>query len=328
MAHEYEDGEMTLKRMEFFGQSYRNYKLKNDEEIRKKGISEAFARRLQELERIKRVRAAIDIQRVLRGYWKRKSLRDFLAEQLICIDQHRIQVVVPDVGGAFGVKTNLYPEELAVAAISIRLGTAVRWIEDRMEHLLSACHARENDETVTIHANRDGEILALEAEYLVDGGAYSMLPSTSAIEANMAANVMPGPYRIRNYRATAMSACTNKAPTGPYRGVGRPAACFAMERTLDELAHVLGIEPHALRRRNLIPTDAFPYVSATGLVYDTGNYPPMMDTAVHALGHAHVRAAQQAAPADARERIGIGYAWYVEQTAHTAKEFFARGQIV
>jgi carbon-monoxide dehydrogenase large subunit len=254
--------------------------------------------------------------------------RDFLAEQLIGIEQHRIQVVVPDVGGAFGVKTNLYPEELAVAAISIRLGTAVRWIEDRMEHLLSACQARENDEVVTVHANRDGEILALEAEYLVDGGAYSMLPSTSAVEANMSANVMPGPYCIRNYRATARSACTNKAPTGPYRGVGRPAACFAMERTLDELAHVLGIEPHELRRRNLITADAFPYTSATGLVYDSGNYPPMMDTAVRALGHADVRAAQQAAPADARERIGIGYAWYVEQTAHTAKEFFARGSVV
>jgi len=254
--------------------------------------------------------------------------RDFLAEQLIGIDQHRIQVIVPDVGGAFGVKTNLYPEELALAAISIKLGGAVRWIEDRMEHLLSACHARENDQTVTIHATRDGEIVALEASYLVDGGAYSMLPSTSAVEANMSANVMPGPYRIRNYRATAVSACTNKAPTGPYRGVGRPAACFAMERTIDELAHVLGIEPHELRRRNLITPEAFPYITATGLVYDTGNYPPMMDTAVRALGHDETRAAQRAAPADARERIGVGYAWYVEQTAHTAKEFFARGSVV
>lgn len=254
--------------------------------------------------------------------------RDFLAEQLVGIDQHRIQVVVPDVGGAFGVKTNLYPEELAVAAISIRLGGAVRWIEDRMEHLLSACHARENDIAVTLHATRDGEILALEAEYRVDGGAYSMLPSTSAVEANMSANVMPGPYRIRNYRATAMSACTNKAPTGPYRGVGRPAACFAMERTLDDLAHLLGMEPHALRRRNLVAPEAFPYTSATGLVYDTGDYPPMMDIAVHALGHEAVRAAQRAAEPGARERIGIGYAWYVEQTAHTAKEFFARGSVV
>jgi carbon-monoxide dehydrogenase large subunit len=254
--------------------------------------------------------------------------RDFLGEHLIGIESHLIQVIVPDVGGAFGVKTNLYPEELALAAISIRLGGSVRWIEDRMEHLLSACHAREHDQTVTIHASRDGEIHALEVEYMVDGGAYSMLPSTSAIEANMASNVTPGPYRIRNYRATAISACTNKAPTGPYRGVGRPAACFAMERSLDELAHVLGIEPHELRRRNLIAADAFPYTSATGLIYDSGNYPPMMDTAVRALGHDEVRAAQQAAAHDARERIGIGYAWYVEQTAHTAKEFFARGSVV
>ncbi len=253
--------------------------------------------------------------------------RDFLAEQLIGIEHRNIQLIVPDVGGAFGVKTNLYPEELALAAISIKLGGTVRWIEDRMEHLLSACHARENDQVVTIHANRDGEIVALEAEYLVDGGAYSMLPSTSAIEANMSSNVMPGPYRIRNYRVSAISACTNKAPTGPYRGVGRPAACFAMERTLDELAHQLGIEPHELRRRNLIAPEAFPYTTVTGLVYDSGNYPPMMDKAVEAMGHEQIRAAQRAQPADAGERIGIGYAWYVEQTAHTAKEFFARGSV-
>ena len=253
-------------------------------------------------------------------------LRDFLAEQLIGMDARRIHVIVLDGGGAFGGKTNLYPEELALAAIAMQVDHPLRWIEDRMEHLLSACHAREQDQIVTLHVRHDGTILALEATFLVDGGAYSMLPSTSAIEGNMTAAVLPGPYRIRTYKFSTTSVCTNKTPVGPYRGVGRPAACFAMERTLDEAAHELGIEPHELRRRNLIGADEFPWTTPTGLVYDSGNYPPMLDMAVAALGHAAVRTAQ-GEPAG-NERIGVGYAFYVEQTAHTAKEFLARGSVV
>src|SRR6185295_3558188 len=120
----------------------------------------------------------------------------------------------------------------------------------------------------------------------------------------MASGVLPGPYRLRNYRFSAISACTNKTPTGPYRGVGRPAACFAIERTIDELAHELGIEPHELRRRNLIRPEEFPWTSATGLIYDSGDYAPMLEAAVRAVGHDAVRAAQRAQAAGSAERIG------------------------
>lgn len=254
-------------------------------------------------------------------------IRSFLAQQLVGLDERRIRVIVPDVGGAFGGKTNLYPEEVALAAMAMQVPYPLRWIEDRYEHLLSACHAREHVQTVTVHARRNGEILALDARIVVDGGAYSMCTSTGAIEANMAVNVLPGPYRIGAYKFEAISACTNKTPLGPFRGVGRPGACFAMERTIDELAHELGLEPHELRRRNLLRSDEFPYQTVTGLHYDSGNYRAMIDTATACIAHDRIRK-EQTAQAETRRRIGVGYAAYVEQTAHGAKEFIARGSTV
>lgn len=255
-------------------------------------------------------------------------IRSLLAAQLVGLDERRIRVIVPDVGGAFGGKTNLYPEEVALAAIALQVPYPVRWIEDRYEHLVAACHAREHVQSVALHADRSGRILALDARILVDGGAYSMITSTSAIEANMAVSVLPGPYRIGAYRFSAASVCTNKTPMGPYRGVGRPGACFAMERTIDELADALGMEAHELRQINLLRPDEFPYQTATGLHYDSGNYSGMIDSAVASIDHAGIRQEQASSPEQARRRIGVGYAAYVEQTAHGAKEFIARGSPV
>jgi carbon-monoxide dehydrogenase large subunit len=255
-------------------------------------------------------------------------IRSFLAEQLVGLDERRIRVVTPDVGGAFGGKTNLYPEEVALAAIAMQVPYPVRWIEDRYEHLVAACHAREHIQTVSLYARRSGEIVALDAQIIVDGGAYSMCTSTGAIEANMAVNVLPGPYRIATYRFEAISACTNKTPLGPFRGVGRPGACFAMERTIDELADELGMEPADLRRINLLRPDEFPFQTATGLLYDSGNYRAMIETATASIRHQAIRKEQSAMPPQARRRIGVGYAAYVEQTAHGAKEFISRGSPV
>jgi aerobic carbon-monoxide dehydrogenase large subunit len=255
-------------------------------------------------------------------------IRSFLAEHLNGLDESRIRVVVPDVGGAFGGKTNLYPEELALAAIAMQVSHPVRWIEDRYEHLISACHAREHEQTITLHARRSGEIVAMEARIRVDAGAYSMITSTGAIEANMAASVLPGPYRIGAYRFEAVSVCTNKVPLGPFRGVGRPSACFGMERMIDELAHALGMDPAAVRRINMLEPQEFPYKTSSGLLYDSGNYRGMVDVATRAAGHDSFRAEQAAVPATARRRIGLGYAAYVEQTAHGAAEFIARGSTV
>ncbi|HTT80868.1 MAG TPA: xanthine dehydrogenase family protein, partial [Stellaceae bacterium] len=153
---------------------------------------------------------------------------------------HRIRVVAPDVGGGFGPKARLYPEEIILAALALELDHPVRWIEDRNEHLLTAAHTRDQHHKITAYADRRGRILGIEAEIVVDAGAYGLWPQGPYQEANMAARCLPGPYRIANYRARYATVATNKAPLGPYRGVGRPGACFAIERTIDEVARAAG----------------------------------------------------------------------------------------
>ncbi len=248
-------------------------------------------------------------------------IRSFLAQHL-GFDENRVRVIVPDVGGAFGVKTNFYPEELVTAAIATQLDHPVRWIETRSEHMLTACHAREQIQTITAHAMRDGTLVALEADIIGDGGAYSMITSTSAIEANMAVSVLLGPYRLNHYKFRARSAATNKTPMGPYRGVGRPGAVFAMERTIDELALELCLPPNEVRAKNVITPSEFPYKTASGLTYDTGDYPGLIRLAEAAMLN---RPPPQLATC---ERAGTGYAMYVEQTAHGAAEFVSRGSPV
>jgi carbon-monoxide dehydrogenase large subunit len=246
-------------------------------------------------------------------------LRTFLAEHLVGIEEADIRVVVPDVGGGFGAKSNLYPEEIIVAALALATGRPHRWIEDRYEHFVASNHSRQHEHEVSAWFDDSGRIHAVEARIVVDSGAYSAKTSTGAIEANMAANVLLGPYDIRNYRYEAISVYTNKSPVGPFRGVGRPAGCFAMERILDEVAHTLGLDPAAVRARNLIGADRFPYTTATGLYYDSGDY-------AASLAAARAHASQwPARPDDARHVHGIGYAMYVEQAAHGSVEWHRRG---
>ena len=248
-------------------------------------------------------------------------LRTFLAEQLTGIAEADIRVVVPDVGGGFGSKSNLYPEEIVVAAMALKTGRPHRWIEDRYEHFVASNHSREHQHEIQAWYDEAGRIHAVRARIVVDGGAYSAKTSTGAIEANMAANVLLGPYDIRNYDWEAVSVYTNKSPLGPYRGVGRPAGCFAMERMIDEVAHALSMPPEDVRRRNLIAADKFPYTTATGLQYDSGDYPASLSAA-----EAHA-AAWSKPPRDERYAYGTGYALYVEQTAHGAVEWHRRGSV-
>lgn len=246
-------------------------------------------------------------------------LRTFLAEHLVGISEADIRVVVPDVGGGFGAKSNLYPEEIVVAAMTLATGRPHRWVEDRYEHFVAANHSRQHEHEISAWFDDCGRIHAVQARIVVDSGAYSAKTSTGAIEANMAANVLLGPYDIRNYRYEAIAVFTNKSPVGPFRGVGRPAACFAMERIVDEVAHALGMPPIEVRRRNLISADRFPYTTATGLYYDSGNYLASLDAAQeHAL-------AWPARADDARHVHAIGFAMYVEQAAHGAVEWQRRG---
>lgn len=247
-------------------------------------------------------------------------LRSFLAQQLKNISEADIRVVVPDVGGGFGGKSNFYPEEAVVAALTWATGKAHRWIEDRYEHLVASNHARQHEQEIQVCFDAEGKIHAVKSCFVVDSGAYSAMTSTGAIEANMAANVMLGPYAIRNYEWEAIGVFTNKSPVGPYRGVGRPAACFAMERIIDEVAHAVGLDPLEVRVRNLIDKDQFPYTTATGLYYDSGDYRQAIAHAREYSAKIEVEAQEQG-----RYREATGYAMYVEQAAHGTVEWHKRG---
>src|ERR1700726_2545397 len=200
------------------------------------------------------------------------SVRVALAE-ILDIQERCIRVVAPDVGGGFGPKARLYPEEIILAALALELDHPVRWIEDRSEHLLTTAHTRDHHYKVTAYADRQGHILGVDCEIIVDAGAYGLWPQGPYQEANMAGRTLPGPYAIPHYRARTYTVATNKTPLGPYRGVGRPGACFAIERTIDEVARAVGRDPVEVRIENMIPPDQMPYESIAGMRYDSGDYP-------------------------------------------------------
>ncbi len=238
--------------------------------------------------------------------------------------EHRIRVVAPDVGGGFGIKGHLFPEEIAVCVLAMETGRPVKWIEDRREHLLACIHAREHEHRLEVAYAEDGTVLAVRARLYVDCGAYSVYPWTSTMDTGMALGILPGPYRIRHYECEAYSVTTNKCPLGPYRGVSRPAACFSIERAMDEVAHALKLDPLEVRRRNLVRDDEFPYESVTGLIYDSGSFHEALEKVCVDADLDGMRAEQAQARAEGR-LLGIGFACYTEQTAHTTKEFIKRG---
>jgi carbon-monoxide dehydrogenase large subunit len=244
--------------------------------------------------------------------------------ELLGREQRRIRVVAPDVGGGFGPKARLYPEEIILTALALQLDHPVRWIEDRNEHLLTGAHTRDHHYKLTAYADRRGRILGIDTEIIVDAGAYGLWPQGPYQEANMAARCLPGPYTIANYRARTFTVATNKAGLGPYRGVGRPGACFAVERTIDEVARAVGRDPVEVRIENMIPPDKMPFTSVTDMRYDTGDYPASVRFCAGLLNLPQIRERQLRGEPDGR-LIGIGFASFTEQTAHGAAEFASRG---
>ena len=244
--------------------------------------------------------------------------------EILGIEQRRIRVVAPDVGGGFGPKARLYPEEVILAALALELDHPVRWIEDRSENLLTCAHTRDHHYKVTAYADRQGKVLGVDCEIIVDAGAYGLWPQGPYQEANMAGRTLPGPYTIANYRARTYTVATNKTPLGPYRGVGRPGACFAIERTIDEVARAVGRDPAEVRIENMIRSEQMPFASVAGMRYDTGDYPASVKLCAELLDMPRVRARQKQGEVDGR-LIGIGFASFTEQTAHGAAEFASRG---
>jgi carbon-monoxide dehydrogenase large subunit len=251
-------------------------------------------------------------------------IRDMIALQL-GIEGRRVRVIAPDMGGGFGAKCSVYPEEIALAAIAMQVDHPIRWVSDRWEAMTSDTQSRDHQYRITAHAASDGTLLGVDADIIVDSGAYSVHPWTATMDASMASSMIPGPYLLRNYRFRARSVASNKTPSGPYRGVARPGACFAIERTLDDLAHELGIEPHEMRIRNMVPSEQMPYTSVANKVYDSGDYAEAVRRVHDLIDHDAWREKQRAVKVEERHRIGIGYGSFTEQTAHGCIEWAARG---
>ncbi len=245
-------------------------------------------------------------------HWVRKEIAR-------CLDlpEEKIRVVAPDVGGGFGGKGHVYPEDLVVPYLARRLGRPVKWIEDRREHILNAAHSRDNIHDAEMGFDEDGRILAYRDAFVIDSGAYS--PVGAAVAYNTASHLL-GPYDIANFESRIALVTTNKAPNAPYRGAGRPEAVQVTERMMDLVAGALEIDPAEVRRRNMIGVDRMPYAvglpyrDGAPMVYDSGNYPAALDRALEEIGGLDgFRDRQSRARAEGRY-LGLGLACYTEGT--------------
>jgi len=236
------------------------------------------------------------------------------------LDEGQVRIISPDVGGGFGYKGILLPEEVVCASLAMRLGRPVRWLEDRFEQLTASANCREHHYVITAWADPAGKLLGVACEAIVDAGAYSSYPFGACLEAAQVGSILPGPYVLPLLRCHTVSACTNKPPILPYRGVARTGVCYAMETTLDALARKLGITAQAIRLANLVPPQAMPYRNLVGKVFDSGDYPESLRRAVAAIDLDTVRARQAAG-----ETVGFGLATFCEQGAHGTSVYHAWG---
>src|SRR5258708_6410090 len=236
-------------------------------------------------------------------------LRDILSAT-VGLPQHQVRVIVPEVGGGFGSKLNVYPEELVAAYAAMKLGRPIKWIEDRSEALAATIHGRDQVDYVEAAATRHGKATGIKVYGISDLGAYSQL-FTNVIMIAFGFPVSCGAYDIRNLHLSADTVFTNKAPTDAYRGAGRPEATFIAERVMDLVASELGKDPVEVRRINFIKPEQFPYKSAAGAVYDTGNYELALNKALQIADYQGLRAEQARKRAEGK-LMGIGVSTYIE----------------
>jgi carbon-monoxide dehydrogenase large subunit len=244
--------------------------------------------------------------------------------QYLQMDQGQVRVIAPDVGGGFGYKCVLQPEELSVSWVARKLKRPIRWVEDRREHLVAGANTRQHHYKLKAYADDRGKLLGIDAEITVDIGAYSVWPFTACLEAAQAGGNLPGPYALEGYRCKTYSVATNKPGFTPYRGVARPGVCFAMELTIDAIARAVGREPADVRRENLVPGSAMPYTNVTGKFYDSGDYQHSVSEATKAIGLEAFRKRQKEARMQGRF-LGLGFGTFTEQSAHGTKVFASWG---
>jgi len=233
-----------------------------------------------------------------------------------------LRVIAPDIGGGFGQKMSLAAEYVVLVFLARKLAGSFAWIEDRRENLIAAFHSRDQRIELDGAFDADGKLIALAADVVANVGAYSCFPTTCGVEPLMAMAELPGPYDVQAYACRARAIATHTCTMAPYRGVSRPVITFAIERLMDKAAASFGIDPVEIRKRNLVR--AFPYRSATGLVFDEGSYLKTLEIAAAQIDLPKFRAHQR----DARARgrfLGVGFSSFSERTGYGSPAFAARG---
>jgi len=239
-------------------------------------------------------------------------VRDALSESL-GIPGNRMRVVAPDVGGSFGSKGSLYPEEMLMCIAARKLGRSLKWTADRLEDVSSSSQAFAEIVDAEMGFDANGVAVALKADVIGDIGAYSIYPWTCGLEPVQVVSFLPGPYKIGSYRGAVRGVATCKPPTGPYRGVGRPISTFVTERLMDLGAKALGLDPLEIRRRNLVRADEFPYRIASGIIWDKTGFIECLEAAGQTAAYDRLRAQQTEARKQGK-LFGIGIASYAELT--------------
>jgi carbon-monoxide dehydrogenase large subunit len=239
-------------------------------------------------------------------------MQDIISRHL-GIPESNVRIVCKDVGGSFGIKIHVYPDEMATAALSVMLRRPVKFMADRLESFLSDIHAREHIATVRMACSKEGDILGFDLDDLTGIGPYSVYPRTSGIEGNQVVNLTGGPYRHKAYRAKLKVLFTNKNVTCQYRAVGHPIAVALTEGIVDEGARALGMDPAAFRRRNLIGDDQYPYTFPSGLKFEKLSHHQCLDKLLTMMDYDGLRAEQKALREKGIYR-GIGLAAMIEVT--------------
>jgi carbon-monoxide dehydrogenase large subunit len=241
------------------------------------------------------------------------------------LEHGRVRIISPDVGGGFGYKGLLCPEEVALGWLATQVDHPVRWLEDCREHLSANANCREHHYEITGYADAGGKLLGIDCVGHVDAGAYSSYPISAALEAAQIASLLPGPYVFPAYRCRSFAVATNKPPTLPYRGVARSGVCLAIEAILDAVAREAAIEPYEARLRNMVGPEQMPFDNVVGKHFDSGDHPECLRRAVEAIGLRDIRARQRLPQPDGR-LLGVGLSFFVEQGAHGTSVLAAWGR--
>ena len=244
-------------------------------------------------------------------HWNRDRLALMLGRQ-----PDKVQLYEGHVGGGFGIRGEMYPEDVLVCAAALKFKRPIKWIEDRREHLIAANHSRQQRHKIRAAIDRSGRILGIDNEFFHDNGAY--MRTHAATVPDLAAAMLPGPYRVPAYRARAHIRLTNKTPCGTYRSPGRYESTFVRERLIDAIAAKTGIDAIEIRRRNLIDKSAMPYslgfsTLGTDIVYDSGDYAKLMDRLLEAADWQNMQRALTRRRT-AGEKVGAGFAMFVEKS--------------